>query len=157
MDHFVNVLSPNCSYVILSKLEPSGYGKRTLCNAYSKSPITLRNMKAIWLRMILITLFQLYGKFWKWIGFCYFRWTAFSICIQSRTYKIWSNRRNLRSLSCRCVLIILAMASVDFSLSKVRSLYLTLKHRETHGCLVSTVASDALVLKHQAISIHNAD
>ena len=34
---------------------------------------------------------------------------------------------------------------------------LTLKHRETHGCLVSTVATDALVLKHQTISIHNAD
>ena len=30
---------------------------------------------------------------------------------------------------------------------------LTLKHRETHGCVVSTVATDALVLKHQAISI----
>ena len=35
--------------------------------------------------------------------------------------------------------------------------WLTLKHRETHGCVVSIVASDALVLKHQAISIHNAD
>ena len=34
---------------------------------------------------------------------------------------------------------------------------LTLKHRETHGCVVSTVATYALVLKHQAISIHNAD
>ena len=34
---------------------------------------------------------------------------------------------------------------------------LTLKHRETHGCVVSTVATDALVLKHQAISIHNTD
>ena len=34
---------------------------------------------------------------------------------------------------------------------------LTLKHRETHGCVASTVATDALVLKHQAISIHNAD
>ena len=34
---------------------------------------------------------------------------------------------------------------------------LTPKHRETHGCVVSTVAADALVLKHQAISIHNAD
>ena len=34
---------------------------------------------------------------------------------------------------------------------------LTLKHRETHGCVVCTVATDALVLKHQAISIHNAD
>ena len=34
---------------------------------------------------------------------------------------------------------------------------LTPKHRETHGCIVSTVATDALVLKHQAISIHNVD
>ena len=34
---------------------------------------------------------------------------------------------------------------------------LTLKHRETHGRVVSTVATDALVLKHQDISIHNAD
>ena len=33
----------------------------------------------------------------------------------------------------------------------------TLKHREKHGCVVSIVATDALVLKHQAISIHNAD
>ena len=31
------------------------------------------------------------------------------------------------------------------------------KHRETHGCVVSIVANDALVLKHLAISIHNAD
>ena len=35
--------------------------------------------------------------------------------------------------------------------------HLTLKHRETHGCVVSIVAPDALVLKHQAISTHNAD
>ena len=35
--------------------------------------------------------------------------------------------------------------------------FLTLKHRETHGCVISTVATDALVLKHQAISIHNAE
>ena len=34
---------------------------------------------------------------------------------------------------------------------------LTLKHREMHGCIVSIVATDALVLKHQAISIHNTD
>ena len=34
---------------------------------------------------------------------------------------------------------------------------LTLEHLEMHGCVVSTVATDALVLKHQAISIHNAD
>ena len=35
--------------------------------------------------------------------------------------------------------------------------WLTLKHRETHGCVVSTVATDALVLKHQAISILSTD
>ena len=34
---------------------------------------------------------------------------------------------------------------------------LTLKHRETHGCVVSIVDTDGLVLKHQTISIHNAD
>ena len=34
---------------------------------------------------------------------------------------------------------------------------LTLKHWVTHGCVGSTVATDALVLKHQAIIIHNAD
>ena len=35
--------------------------------------------------------------------------------------------------------------------------WLTLKHQEMHGCVVSTVATDALVLKHQAISILNAE
>ena len=35
--------------------------------------------------------------------------------------------------------------------------YLTLKYRETHGCVVSTVAIDALVLKHQVISVLSAD
>ena len=34
---------------------------------------------------------------------------------------------------------------------------LTHKQLETHGCLLSTVATDVLVLKHQAISIHIAD
>ena len=33
----------------------------------------------------------------------------------------------------------------------------TLKHWEMHGCVVSTVTADALVLTHQGISIHNAD
>ena len=39
----------------------------------------------------------------------------------------------------------------------IRKTTLTLKHRETHGCVVSTVATDALVLKHQAISILSTD
>ena len=34
---------------------------------------------------------------------------------------------------------------------------LTLKHRETHVCVVSTVATDVLVLKHQAIIILSTD
>ena len=45
-------------------------------------------------------------------------------------------------------------------LTKARSavgMTLTLKHREMHGCIVSTVATDALVLKHQAISILSTD
>ena len=31
------------------------------------------------------------------------------------------------------------------------------KQMEMHWCIPSTVATDALVLKHQAISIHSAD
>ena len=31
------------------------------------------------------------------------------------------------------------------------------KHLEKHGCALSTVTTDALVLKHQVISIHSAD
>ena len=34
---------------------------------------------------------------------------------------------------------------------------LTPKHREARGCVVSTVATDALVPKHQVICILNAD
>ena len=34
---------------------------------------------------------------------------------------------------------------------------LTLKRRETHEYVLSAVATDVLVLKHQAISIHSAD
>ena len=34
---------------------------------------------------------------------------------------------------------------------------LTNKHLETHGCIINTVATDALLIKHQAISIHSAD
>ena len=34
---------------------------------------------------------------------------------------------------------------------------LTHKQLETHGCVLSTVATDNLVLKHQAISTHSAN
>ena len=33
---------------------------------------------------------------------------------------------------------------------------LTHKQLETYGCVLSTAATDALVLKHQATSIHSA-
>ena len=33
----------------------------------------------------------------------------------------------------------------------------THKQLEMYECVLSTIASDALVLKHQAISIHSAD
>ena len=36
-------------------------------------------------------------------------------------------------------------------------MFLTHKQLEMHGCIFSTVATDALVLKHQAISIYIAD
>ena len=39
----------------------------------------------------------------------------------------------------------------------IQILTITHKQLETHGCLSSNVATDALVLKHQAISIDNAE
>ena len=50
------------------------------------------------------------------------------------------------------LIVVCKISSIDFGAN-----VLTLKHRETHGCVVSIVATDALVLKHQAISIHNTD
>ena len=41
--------------------------------------------------------------------------------------------------------------------SIAQALGLTHKQLETHECVLSTVATDALVLKHQTISIHIAD
>ena len=38
-----------------------------------------------------------------------------------------------------------------------KQLCLTLKYWKTHECVLSTVATDVLVLKNQAISIHSAD
>ena len=43
------------------------------------------------------------------------------------------------------------------ALVKKSSVMLTHKQLEMLGCLLSTVATDALELKHQAISIHSAD
>ena len=43
------------------------------------------------------------------------------------------------------------------SVCNINVTLLTLKHRETHGGVACTVATDALVLKHQVISILDAD
>ena len=66
----------------------------------------------------------------------------------------------IHPLGCFCPRTLFSNSGLDNLpwTSFVYQIYLlTLKHRETHGCVVSTVATDALVLKHQAISIHNAD
>ena len=47
--------------------------------------------------------------------------------------------------------------AIENVVCKTVAILLTLKHREMHGCVVSTVATDALVLKHQAISILSTD
>ena len=39
----------------------------------------------------------------------------------------------------------------------ITDLSLTHKRLEMHGCVIGTVAADALVLKHQAISSNSAD
>ena len=38
-----------------------------------------------------------------------------------------------------------------------RGIFLTHRQLETYGCIFSTVATDALVLKHQVISVHSAE
>ena len=60
-------------------------------------------------------------------------------------------------MTCAEVLLLIQFLHADQDDNVDYGFVLTLKHRETHGCVVNTVATDALVLKHQAISIHNAD
>ena len=51
-----------------------------------------------------------------------------------------------------------AFENVIFKMVAILFVYaLTHKQQETHGCIASTVATDALVLKHQAISSNSAD
>ena len=52
---------------------------------------------------------------------------------------------------------IVEIKSSDDSVIYKMEFPITLKHQETQGDVISTVATDALVLKHEAISIHNAD
>ena len=59
--------------------------------------------------------------------------------------------------SVKSMLLMVAGGLVVQGIRVSAAMELTLKHRDMHGCVASTVVTDALVLKHQAISIHNAD
>ena len=63
--------------------------------------------------------------------------------------------KQLARISTTCAIsVMINDKKLYFSVSSDK---LTLKHREMHGCVVSTVATDALVLKHQAICILSTD
>ena len=49
------------------------------------------------------------------------------------------------------------MDQIDVTNSRWQISLLTVKQFEMHGCVLSTVATDALELKHQVISNHSAD
>ena len=92
---------------------------------------------------------------------CQLKWSmyklSFNLINQSSFTKINKNNHpifkiNLKNMFTNVVFVM----KIQFSCNLTTN-YLTLTQRETHGCIVSTVATDALVLKHQAISIHNAD
>ena len=76
-------------------------------------------------------------------------------CESTSNYIVNKTKQNKAQYN--CVHILWDIFLYTESLYKHNDSTLTPKHRETHGCVVSTVATDALVLKHQAISIHNAD
>ena len=74
----------------------------------------------------------------------------------------WLNAHHKRTIASAYCCKIIAWRAVQhvimaFPLLKIFISFLTPKHRETHGCVANTVTTDALVLKHQAISINNAD
>ena len=56
----------------------------------------------------------------------------------------------------RLDLIITVSNSVGYALFTLLFCF-THKHLEMHECILSTVATDVLVLKHQAIRIHSTD
>ena len=60
-------------------------------------------------------------------------------------------------MSLKALRAVTLKAYLIFTGFDVESHLLTHKQLETHGCVLSTVATDALVLKHQAISAHIAD
>ena len=75
------------------------------------------------------------------------------------SYVMWRHTvwAALAQLLVCCLTAISHYLNQSWLLIEVMWYSLTLKHRETHGCVVSTVVTDALVLKHQVISMHNPD
>ena len=55
--------------------------------------------------------------------------------------------------------VIFLQNDFNFSLVEAFGVFVRLTHKqlEMYGCVLSTVVTDALVLKHQAISIYSAD
>ena len=51
----------------------------------------------------------------------------------------------------------IAVPVKHYKLSQTHGASLSHQQLETHGCIISTVATDALVLKHQGIHFHGAD
>ena len=80
----------------------------------------------------------------------------------TNTLRFYSNTNNIQIQIRFFTLYTNINISPNFSkmrrnLKNYWKLHLTPKQLETHGCILSTVATDAQVLKHQAISTHNAD
>ena len=102
-------------------------------------------MKSFWVNDTLISLFWKTKQFYHLISFVlilsHFTLSSPLICIPITPNKPWTQKKTF----------------ANFLTPFYCGTWLTLKHRETHGCVVSTVATDALVLKHQAISILSTD
>ena len=69
-----------------------------------------------------------------------------------------SHASNMATYFARQTLFAISQEKIQLSRDEKWIYQLTFKHRVTHGCIVSsTVVTDALVLKHETTSIHNAD
>ena len=79
----------------------------------------------------------------------WFRWSLWNMgWFHSLRYYVISWNQNLIM---QVLILVLCLISSDETIN------LTYKELETHGCVLSTVATDALVQKHQAISIHSTE
>ena len=79
-----------------------------------------------------------------------------TVSIAQGLTKLWSNHKKMKCVEHELQGKWIGVGFIPFFVYPLNK-SLTLKHRETHGCVASTVATDALVLKHQAISILSTD